>query len=276
MTNLSLDVRKDSIMVENIDAELERYNRKCKFDDTNLVTKSVNEIAEREKENLKGLFKSYFVYILIIFTTKYINESIVIYFGLNVINDNPALLKNYHWIHGFVLSMSFLMVILCELVLSKKIECTRDKILLIFLLSMNLINSSFLIFFSQQNNVILIICSSLAIIFSNLIQKTSSHYFFNIIPNYYIICKIQGNILINVISTIGRIFSSALLIAYEKNQDEEIVDEFFNAVYYFIMTLLSFFSLLFYSVYYSDIRVKAISRIIQNDNKNEIKISTDV
>ena len=276
MTNLSLDVRKDSIMVENIDAELERYNRKSKFDDTNLVTKSVNEIAEREKENLKGLFKSYFVYILIIFTTKYINESIVIYFGLNLIKDNPDLLKNYHWLHGFVLSMSFLMVILCELALSKKIECTRDKILLIFLLSMNLINSSFLIFFSQQNNMILIICSSLAIIFSNLIQKTSSHYFFNIIPNYYILCKIQGNILINVISTIGRIFSSALLIAYEKNQDEEIVDEFFSAIYYFIMTLLSFFALLFYSVYYSDIRVKAISRIIQNESKNEIKIATDV
>ena len=141
---------------------------------------------------------------------------------------------------------------------------------------MNLINCSFLIFFSQQNPTILIICSSLAIIFSNLIQKTSSHYFINIIPNYYILCKIQGNVLINVISTIGRIVSCALLVAYETNQDEEIVDEFFNAVYYFIMTLLSFFSLLFYCIYYSDIRVKAISRIIKNDNRNEIKIATDV
>ena len=80
----------------------------------------------------------------------------------------------------------------------------------------------------------------------------------------------------NVISTIGRIFSSALLVAYERNEEYQIVDEFFNAVYYLIMTLLSLFSLLFYCIYYSDLRVKAISRIIKNDNKNEIKIATDV
>ena len=274
--NMSLDIRKDSLMVENIDAELEIFNQKNKFDDTNLVTKSVNEIASQEKGNLNVLSKAYLVYIFIVFTTKFINESIVIYFGLNLIKDNQDLLDKNHWLHGLILSMSYLLVIVCELALSKKIECTRDKIFLIILLSMNLINSSFLIFFSQLNPTILIICSSLAIIISNLIQKTASHYFFDIIPNYYILCKIQGNILINIISTIGRIFSSALLVAYERNQDEEIVDEFFNAVYYLIMTLLSFFSLLFYCIYYSDIRVKAISRIIKGDNKNEIKIATDV
>ena len=275
-SNFTLDVQKDSLMVENIDVELEMFNKKNKFDDTNLVTNTVKEIAEKERENLNALIKAYFVYIFIIFTTKYINESIVIYFGLNLIKDNKNLLDNNHWLHGLVLSMSYLLVILSELALSKKVECTRDKIFLIFILSFNLINSSFLMYFSQQNVVILIICSSLAIIFSNLIQKTSAHYFYNIIPNYYILCKIQGNILINVISTIGRIFSCALLIAYERNQDYEIVDEFFNAVYYLIMTILSFLSLFFYCIYYSDIRVKAISRIIKNDNKNEITIATDV
>ena len=172
--------------------------------------------------------------------------------------------------------MSYLLVIISELAFTKKTECTRDKIFLIFVLSFNLINSSLLIFFSQKSVAILIICSSLAIIFSNLIQKNAAHYFYNIIPNHYIICKIQGNILINIISTIGRISSSALLIAYERNHDTDIVDEFFNAFYYFIMTLLSFFSLLFYCIYYSDIRVKAISRIIKNDNKNELTIATDV
>ena len=274
--NIPLDVQKDSLMVENIDAELENFNKKNKFDDTNLVTKSIYEIATQEKENLNVLIKAYFVYIFIIFTTKFINESIIIYFGLNLFEENNDLLVNYHWLHGLILSGAFLMVILSELALSKKVECTRDKIFLVIILSMNLINCSFLVYYAHQSTMILIISSSLAIIFSNLIQKTAAHYFFNIIPNYYIICKIQGNILINIISTIGRIFSSALLIAYKKNQDEEIVDEYFNIVYYLIMTLLSFFSLLFYCIYYSDIRVKAISRIIKNDNKDELKVATDV
>ena len=274
--NISLDVRKDSMMVESIDAELEKFNKKNNFDDTNLVSNTVKEIAEQEKESLSILIKAYFVYILIIFTSKYINESIVIYFGLNLMKENDVLLNNNHWILGLVLSMSYLLVIISEIAFSKETECTRDKIFLIFLLSFNIINSSLLIFISQQNFLILIICSSLAIIFSNLIQKNAAHYFYNIIPNHYIICKIQGNILINIISTIGRISSSALLIAYERNHDTDIVDEFFNAFYYFIMTLLSFFSLLFYCIYYSDIRVKAISRIIKNDNKNELTIATDV
>ena len=274
--NMSIDIQRDSIMVENIDAELEIFNKKNKYDDTNLVTRSVNEIAEQEKENLKTLIKAYFVFIFIVFTTKYINEAIVIYFGLNLIKENPEFLKEHHWVHGLVLSGAYLLVILCVLALSKKVECTRDKFFLIIILSLNLINCSLLIFFSQNKIEILIICSALAIILSNLIQKTASHYFFNIIPSYYILCRIQGNILINIITTLGRIVSSGLLIAYEKNQEYEIVDEFFNAVYYIIMTLLSLLSLLFYCIYYSDIRVKAISRIIKNDNKNEIQIATDV
>ena len=274
--NMSIDIQRDSIMVENIDAELEIFNKKNKYDDTNLVTRSVNEIAEQEKENLKALIKAYFVFIFIVFTTKYINEAIVIYFGLNLIKENPEFLKEHHWVHGLVLSGAYLLVILCVLALSKKVECTRDKFFLIIILSLNLINCSLLIFFSQNKIEILIICSALAIILSNLIQKTASHYFFNIIPSYYILCRIQGNILINVITTLGRIVSSGLLIAYEKNQEYEIVDEFFNAVYYIIMTLLSLLSLLFYCIYYSDIRVKAISRIIKNVNKNEIQIATDV
>ena len=274
--NMSIDIQRDSIMVENIDAELEIFNKKNKYDDTNLVTRSVNEIAEQEKENLKALIKAYFVFIFIVFTTKYINEAIVIYFGLNLIKENPEFLKEHHWVHGLVLSGAYLLVILCVLALSKKVECTRDKFFLIIILSLNLINCSLLIFFSQNKIEILIICSALAIILSNLIQKTASHYFFNIIPSYYILCRIQGNILINIITTLGRIVSSGLLIAYEKNQEYEIVDEFFNAVYYIIMTLLSLLSLLFYCIYYSDIRVKAISRIIKNVNKNEIQIATDV
>ena len=42
-----------------------------------------------------------------------------------------------------------------------------------------------------------------------------------------------------------------------------------------IMALLSLFSFLFYCIYFSDIRVKTISRIIEKDNNDEIHIATD-
>ena len=168
------------------------------------------------------------------------------------------------------------MVVLLELILSRKIECTRDKAFLMIILSLNLLNIVVLIYIAQQNSIILILTSSLAIILPNLIQKTSSHYFFNIIPNHYILCGIQGNVLINIISTIGRISSCVLFLLYEKNEEKKIVIEYFDIFYYSIMTLFSLISLLLYYIFYSDIRVKAISRIIQSHNKNEVRIATDV
>ena len=141
---------------------------------------------------------------------------------------------------------------------------------------MNLINNSLLIYFAQQNYKILIINTSLAIIVSNLIQKTSSHYFFNIIPNQYILCGIQGNVLINILSTIGRISSCGLLIMYKRNEEKEIMKNYFDIIYYSIMTFFSLISLLLYWIFYSDIREKAISRIIKNTNKKEVKIATEV
>ena len=273
---VNVDVQKDAIMVQDIDIELDKFNKKNKYDDTNLVSRSINELAESEKDNLISLKKSFIVYIIMIFTAKFINESLIIYFGLNLTKIDENILNEKPYIHALVLSLSFLMVILIELSLSKKVECTRDKYFLVILVSINVINITTLIYFAQMNKMILIISTSIAIIIANMIQKTSSHYFFTIIPSHYIICRIQGNTLINIISTIGRITSCALLIMYKKNEENEVVNKYFDVFYYSMMSLFSLITLFLYFIFYSDIRVKAISRIIKNKAKNEIKIATDV
>ena len=271
-----VDVQKDSVMVENIDEQLENFNKKNKYDDTNLVTRSIDEIANQEKDNLQSLKKAFYVYMIIIFTTKFINESILIYFGINLLKIDENFVNDYPYIHALVLASSYILVVIIELALAKKIECTRDKIFLLIILSLNLMNISTLIYLAQLNSITLIVNSSLGIILSNMIQKTSSHYFINIIPNHYLLCCIQGNVFINIISTIGRISSGAFLLLYKINEEKKIFKEYFDIFYYSVMTLFSFISLLLYFVFYSDIRVKAISRIIKRTNKNEVKIATDV
>ena len=275
-SKVQVDVQKDSAMVENIDEQLDNFNKKNRYDDTNLVSRSINEIAANEKENLSSLKKSFYVFMIIAFTTKLINESMIIYFGLNLLKIDGNLLKDHPWVHAVVLAISYLLVIIIELALSKKIECTRDKVFLVILLSMNLVNISFLIYISQQNYILLIINTSISIILSNMIQKTSSHYFFNIIPNHYSFLCIQGNVLINIISTFGRIFACGLLVIYKKDKNDKFIEDYFDVIYYSIITLFSMVSSLLYCIFYSDIRVKAISRIIKSNNKNEVKIATDV
>ena len=272
----NLDVQKDALMVQNIDEQLENFNKKNKYDDTNLVSRSIHEIAEQEEEKLNSLKKSFVVYLSIVFTTKFINESLIIYFGLNLLKIDNKLLMEKPYIHPLVLSLSYLMVIILELALSKKIECTRDKFFLVIILSLSLINISCLIYLAQINSIILMLNTSIAIILANMIQKTSSHFFFKIIPNHYIICHIQGNVLINIVSTIGRIASCVLLITHETTMKKEIVDKYFDFFYYSIMSLFSLITLLLYSIFYSDIRIKAISRIIKNKDKKEVKVATEV
>ena len=275
-SKVQVDVQKDSVMVENIDEQLDNFNKKNKYDDTNLVSRSINEIAANEKENLSSLKKSFYVFMIIAFTTKLINESMIIYFELNLLKIDDNLLNDHSWVHAFVLAISYLLVIIIELALSKKIECTRDKVFLVILLSLNLVNISFLIYISQINYILLITNTSISIILSNMIQKTSSHYFFNIIPNHYSFFCIQGNVLINIISTFGRIFACGLLVIYKKDENDKFIEDYFNIIYYSIMTLFSMVSSFLYGIFYSDIRVKAISRIIKSNNKNEVKIATDV
>ena len=272
----NVDVQKDALIIQDIDKQLDKYNKKNKYDDTNLVSKSISEITDQEKENLNSLKKSFIVFMFMIFTTKFINESLIIYFGLNLIKIDENILNDKPYLHALVLSLAYLMVIIIELALSKKIECTRDKYFLVIIISMNLINITTLVYFAQMNKLILIISTSIAIILANMIQKTSSHFFFTIIPSHYIICCIQGNFLINIISTIGRIISCVFLIMYKKNEESEIVNKYFDVFYYSMMTLFSLITLLLYFIFYSDIRVKAISRIIKYKNKNEIKVATEV
>ena len=48
----------------------------------------------------------------IIFTTKFINESMIIYFGLNLLKVDNNVLNDYPWLHPLVLALSYLMVVL--------------------------------------------------------------------------------------------------------------------------------------------------------------------
>ena len=269
-----VDVSNDTKMIKDLDKELDKFNKQNKFDDTNLVSSSIYEISGKEKESLSSLMTSFLIYVIIVFSSKFTNESIIIYFGINLekIDSN---FSEHKYIHPSVLSGSFLMVIILELAMKKKVKCTKDKFFLIIILFINLVNSILLLVVSQIYFIILIANSSIAIIVSNLIQKTASHFFFVILPKQYIICGLQGNIIINIFACLARILSCGILILYGLFNKNEIFMEYFEKLYYGAIFLLSLITLILYLKCYKDIRVKAISRIIKNV-KDEIVIATEV
>ena len=106
---------------------------------------------------------------------------------------------------------------------------------------------------------------------ASITEKYAAHLFLYIIPESYILCCMHGNVLINIFSMISRILSSGLLIIINIQSIRH-----FNVIIYSVMTGLSFISLLLYLIFYKDIRIKAINRIIKSIPKDTIKIATEV
>ena len=109
------DVRKKSLMVNDLNDQLGDFNRKSNFNDTNLVSLSISQLTYREKEGLQYLFKSFFVYLFIVFMTKFINEVIFINLPIFICekrktNDDKIL----EYFIPVVLGISILLVLIIE------------------------------------------------------------------------------------------------------------------------------------------------------------------
>ena len=263
---MAKDVRKKTLILKDIDSKLGNFNRESKFDDTNLVSLSVNELASKEEGRLHSLLNVFIVYIIVIFTTKFINESIFI---------NPRIYaKDFNnqekWLTPIILGCSCFMILLVELALANKYKFITEKNLVIILLFLLLINNILFIIFHFRD-IVHYFPVATATILASITEKYAAHLFLYIIPDTYMVCKIHGNVFINIFSMLARILCSGLLILCAINvKDVNIV------IIYSFMAGLSFFSVLLYIIFFKEIRVKAINRIIKNIQSDTIKIATEV
>ncbi len=263
-------IKSQTIILKDIDSQLGNFNKQSNFDDTNLVQKSVHELANKEEEGLHSLLNVFIVYLIVIFTTKFINESLFInshIFMKDIIEKDD---RKVSWLIPLVLGISCFMILFIELALSCKHKFISERKLIIILLLLLLINNALFICFHYLNIKHYIIIATETVI-ASVTEKYVAHLFLYIIPENYIICRIHGNVLINIFSMISRVLCSGLLILLDTT-DINI----FNVVVYSVMTCLSFISLLLYFIFYKDIRIKAINRIIKSNPSDEIKIATEV
>ena len=262
--DFSYTVRKQTTVLKDIDSQLGNFNKENRFDDTNLVSKSVSELALREEGQLHYLLKDFIVYFLIIITTKFINESIYFnsfIFLLDKDDDN-------RWIISLILGASYGLILLVELSLSRKYKFITERTLIIILLFLLfLVNLMFVILYNIENSLYFLV--SLNIIITSITEKYVAHLFLYIMPENYIICRINGNVFINIFSMISRIICSALLLL-------SIFEIEYKYIIFIVMTTLCFICFLLYGIFFKEIRIKAINRILKSNPTDEIKIATEV
>ena len=265
--DMTLDesIRRDTIMIEDINEQLYQVNEVNKFTETNLVTQSVNTLTINEKKHLKFLKGNFIVFVLIIFTSKVINEFMLI---------NSPLYINIHQDESYkflslILGISYIVVLLLEFVNYLTKKCISDRTsLLIILALLTALNGLFIVIYIRNNNSEndlkwkYLAGMTGMILLSNLLEKTASSFFGKIIPNDYMVCCIQGNALVNVIIHVARILGACIIIWFKHDNFNKMITG----------TLIGFVSLGFISfalsvVFYSDLRVKAISRILLSKEK---------
>ena len=263
--SVSGKIKKQTTALKDIDSQLGNFNKENRFDDTNLVSKNVSLLALREEESLHYLLKDFFVYLLIIFTTKFINESIFVNSYI-FLNDDES--DTDQWLISVILGSSCILILLVELSLSRKYKFISERNLIIILLCLLIIiNILFIIFNREKFSFYFLI--ALDTIIASITEKYTAHLFLYIMPENYIICRINGNVFISIFSMISRIICCALIF-FSKYED------YYNYIIFIVMTLLSLVSFIFYIIFYKEIRIKAINRILTSNPTDEIKIATEV
>lgn len=254
------NVRTQTFALKNIDEQLGSLNRDSKFDDTNLVSVCISELTYNEEHGIKSLLSVYIVYILVIFYTQQIKErAYVAPFYFDSYWDN----KPTYFIHCLAIGYSFILTLLFELSVKKKYKCIQEKLfVLILLLVLLVINTSY--YYLKEENVI--ITYSLIIFFSNLVEKYISHLFMYIIPDNYVVCKMNGNILINFFSIFARIFSDLTIF------DEDDV----NNIIFGIQIFFGLVANVLFWIFYKEIRVKAIKRVMKRISNDEMKMANEI
>ena len=269
MNETDFAVRKQTMALKDIDLQLGSFNKENRFDDTNLVSKSVSELAMREEGQLNYLLKDFIVYLLIIFTTKFVNESIFINSFIIYVDENGNIKDtNYLWIISLILGSSSMLILLIELSLSRKYKFITERALIIILLIILLIINILFIIFVTQTTVIYILVG-LDNIVASITEKYVAHLFLYIMPENYIICNIHGNVFINIFSMISRIICCILILLSD-------LQSLYKYIICIPMISLCLISTLLYAIYFKEIRIKAINRILKSNPTDEIKIATEL
>ena len=277
-SSIKEEIENDSKMVNEINSQLGDFNNKNKYDDTNLVTKNVFENINSAKKGLKSLIKSFIVFSTIVFTSKFINEFFFIITPLYCKNGNNNI-KNILLYPPIILGVTCYIVPIIELIFYKISKIANEKTILfiiyIALLILNISKLVFVIFFENNvdnllKNPFFISAISLSIILARFVEKASSLFFSNIMPNEFNIFGINGNICINTISHIGRVLGAFLPFIIDYIDKPKA-----NIIFYSIMTFFSLISFIIFTIYYNDLRIKAISRVI-HQQKPKIEVVTEI
>ena len=277
--------------LNEINQKVSSFNDENQFDDTNLVSSTINELIDVELEPHGRVRKAFWVIMAYIFILNFTILSFITmapaFLYVNSYSNNKEILKpKAQKIISILMFFSLFLFIPSFCINFFYISLRINKILYIKLLSLVLLTLELLttIFVIQSELPgLYYFCFLFTILFSYMMEDQIFYFYTQIIPSNFELLKIKGLTGLNIMRYLGNIFGSitslfALSFYSEVSKGKVKKDSYSNNYEEILMTIQNAFSIIVqvglvfiffkYSDHFSD---RPIRRLVYSKNIREIR-----
>jgi len=258
--------QEDKEIIEKIDDRLSKINDKNRFSDTNLVASSIEQIAWKEKKTRSYLYKCFFVFTFLITASRLTIEALLVispYYIINLRIESDIKLV------ALLMSAALLLVIPASFLISHYLNTRiRDRRMMIYLILSCIVFNFLIVNYFYASLIQYCLVFVFLIISTSLLESVATMMFSKIIPSDYVVWKFNAGFIIQIMTTTGRILGALMLTFAGFSTDENL-----NRIAFSITLALFVIGLVISLIFYSDLRVKAIARILRVRTNRKLKTS---
>ena len=270
--------------LNKIDQNVKVVNEENQFNDTNLVSKTINELVEMEIEPGGTVRKAFWVILFYVFILNFTQFCYItmspayLHTKLTDIKDKKISRKILVSFYYFI---CLLLIIPTFCFNFFYISLRLDEIYYIIFASLIFLLSEFITSFLIINNTfypLFFVILLLTILLAYIVEDQLIYFYTHIIPTNFKLGKLEGLTVLHIMKYLGCILgSSSSLFGFlsysSKDEDEEKNIEKFMFWQNLFDFLIQFILLCIFLYYYRSFQDRPIRRIIYSQNKREILIT---
>lgn len=256
--------KQEENMIEEINDKLSEFNDKNKYSDTNLVSRSIEQIIWCEKKTCGYIYKCLIAFMCILFVVRLTTESLLIISPYYIQDlDSNLDSKLIACLMGFSVLFVIPLWYLYSHYLGRRLGDRR--LMLILIIACIVFNVLILNLFYTSITQYCIMFVFL-IISATLLENISTTLFAKIIPSDYKLLNLNVGMVIQITTTAGRFFGALMLTLAGFASDENLNRITYGITLGIFVTVLTVIIIL-----YEDLRIKAIARIMRSRAFRKLK-----
>jgi MFS family permease len=248
--------KAEKTMINEIDSRLQEVNYKNQFSDTNLVQNNLAEISKKQKTKSSYISICFIILFLTLFSIRVCNESLITIAPYYMhVHFEKDLIFTSIFIFLSLMPVFPLAIYLKRLTLRN----TKERVVLISSIGLAFLFSLFMIDILYTSIYSYCCFYILLIIVTNIIESLGSSLISKIIPADWELGTFNAGFIITVSTTAGRSIGAFMLTI-----TGIFGNQFILLITYAFCSFLFLVIFILFVIYYSELRVKAIARILKS------------